>query len=84
MHHFKTSLRSVTIHNNHCSRDIDGVLSGIRNISTKMNKSNACVLSAKHVYAIAGIRKELYIWQVSQCEGHAGFLKSKKLLAIFS
>ena len=27
-----------------------------------MNKSNACVLSAKHVYAIAGIRKELYIW----------------------
>ena len=66
------------------SRVIDCVLSGIRNISTKMNKSNACVLSAKHVYAIAGIRKELYIWQVSQCEGHAGFLKRKKLLAIFS
>ncbi len=36
--------------------------SGIRNISTKMNKSNSCVLSAGHVYAVAGIRKELYIW----------------------
>ena len=29
-----------------------------------MNKSNSCVLSAKHTYAIAGIRKELYIWSV--------------------
>ncbi len=36
--------------------------SGIRNISTRMNKSNSCVLSAGHVYAVAGIRKELYIW----------------------
>ena len=39
--------------------------SGIRNISTKMNKSNSCVLSASHVYAVAGIRKELYIWTMS-------------------
>ena len=37
---------------------------GIRNIATKMNKSNSCVLSAKNAYAIAGIRKELYIWSV--------------------
>ena len=38
--------------------------SGIRNISTKMNKSNSCVLSAGNKFAIAGIRKELYIWSV--------------------
>ena len=38
--------------------------SGIRNIATKMNKSSSCVLSAKQTYAIAGIRKELYIWSV--------------------
>jgi hypothetical protein len=37
---------------------------GIRNIATKMNKSSSCVLSAKHTYAITGIRKELYIWSV--------------------
>ena len=28
--------------------------SGIRNIATKTNKSNSCVLSAGHVYAVAG------------------------------
>lgn len=39
--------------------------SGIRNIATRMNKSNSCVLSANHVYAVAGIRKELYIWSMS-------------------
>ena len=38
--------------------------SGIRNISTKMNKSNSCVLSVENKYAVAGIRKELYIWSV--------------------
>ena len=38
--------------------------SGIRNISTKMNKSNSCVLSKENKYAVAGIRKELYIWSV--------------------
>ena len=38
--------------------------SGIRNISTKMNKSNSCVLSVANRYAVAGIRKELYIWSV--------------------
>lgn len=38
--------------------------SGVRNIATKMNKSNSCVLSAHQTYAIAGIRKELYIWSV--------------------
>ena len=39
--------------------------SGIRNISTKMNKSNSCVMSKRNQYAVAGIRKELYIWSVS-------------------
>ena len=38
--------------------------SGIRNIPIKMNKSNSCVLSARNTYAIAGIRKVLYIWSV--------------------
>ena len=41
---------------------------GIRNIATKMNQSYACVLSAKHTYAVAGIRKELYIWAVKTGE----------------
>ena len=38
--------------------------SGIRNIPIKMNKSNSCVLSARNTYAVAGIRKVLYIWSV--------------------
>ena len=38
---------------------------GIRNVTKKMNKSSNCVLSAGNKYAIAGIRKELYIWEVS-------------------
>ena len=29
-----------------------------------MNKSNSCVLSSGHIYAVAGIRKELYIWSM--------------------
>lgn len=39
---------------------------GIRNVTKKMNKSSNCVLSAGNKYAIAGIRKELYIWEVSR------------------
>ena len=38
--------------------------SGVRNVPTKMNKSSPCVLSAKQTYAIAGIRKELFVWSV--------------------
>ena len=34
----------------------------VRNVLLKMNKSNACVLSASNQYAISGIRKEMYIW----------------------
>ncbi|CAB4067000.1 unnamed protein product [Lepeophtheirus salmonis] len=42
--------------------------SGVRNISTKMNKSSSCVLSSNHTYAITGIRKELYIWTVKDAK----------------
>lgn len=35
---------------------------GIRNISTKMLQSNSIVLSAHKNYAIAGVRKNLYVW----------------------
>jgi WD40 repeat protein len=41
---------------------------GVRNVSLKMNKSNACVLSAKNQYAISGIRKEMYIWCMKTAE----------------
>ena len=41
---------------------------GIRNVSKKMNKSNNCVLSARNEYAIAGIRKHLYIWDVKSAD----------------
>ena len=37
---------------------------GIRNVTKKMNDSSNCVLSAGNKYAISGIRKELYIWDV--------------------
>ena len=37
---------------------------GVRNVPTKRNKSSPCVLSAKQTYAIAGIRKELFVWSV--------------------
>ena len=41
---------------------------GIRNVSKKMNKSNNLVLSANNKYAIAGIRKVLYIWDVKTAD----------------
>ena len=41
---------------------------GIRNVGKKMNKSNNCVLSARNQYAIAGIRKVLYIWDVKTAQ----------------
>ena len=37
---------------------------GIYNVSKGINKSSSCVLSAKNQYGIAGIRKDLYIWDV--------------------
>ena len=41
---------------------------GVRNVSRKMNKSNNLVLSANNKYAIAGVRKALYIWDVKSSE----------------
>ena len=41
---------------------------GVRNVSRKMNKSNNLVLSANNKYAIAGVRKALYIWDVKSAE----------------
>lgn len=37
---------------------------GIRNISTKMLQSNSISLSSHKNYAIAGVRKNLYVWSM--------------------
>lgn len=41
---------------------------GVRNISTKMLKSNSIMVSAKKNYAVAGVRKSLYIWSLNTCD----------------
>nr|XP_022901616.1 uncharacterized protein LOC111414493 [Onthophagus taurus] len=41
---------------------------GIRNISTKMLQSNSIMLSAQRNYAIAGVRKNLYVFNVTTCK----------------
>lgn len=35
---------------------------GVRNISTKMMQSNSIMISSKINYAVAGVRKNLYVW----------------------
>lgn len=37
---------------------------GVRNISTKMMQSNSIMISSKMDYAIAGVRKNLYVWSL--------------------
>lgn len=37
---------------------------GVRNISTKMMQSNSIMLSSKIDYAVAGVRKNLYVWSL--------------------
>ncbi|XP_065084724.1 NACHT and WD repeat domain-containing protein 2 [Ochlerotatus camptorhynchus] len=37
---------------------------GVRNISTKMTQSNSVMISSKVDYAVAGVRKNLYVWCV--------------------
>lgn len=37
---------------------------GVRNISTKMIQSNSIMISSKMDYAIAGVRKSLYVWSL--------------------
>ncbi|XP_063848129.1 LOW QUALITY PROTEIN: NACHT and WD repeat domain-containing protein 2-like [Scylla paramamosain] len=41
---------------------------GIRNISTQLLKSNSCVLSKEYKYAVAGVRKNLYVWELESQE----------------
>ncbi|XP_069163973.1 NACHT and WD repeat domain-containing protein 2 [Procambarus clarkii] len=41
---------------------------GIRNISTQLLKSNSCVLSKGYKYAVAGVRKSLYVWGLESQE----------------
>ncbi|KFB37533.1 AGAP011163-PA-like protein [Anopheles sinensis] len=38
---------------------------GVRNISTKMTQSNSVMISSKVDYAVAGVRKNLYVWSVT-------------------
>ena len=45
-----------------------GLPPGIRNVAKRMNMSNSCILSTGHKYAIAGIRKQMYIWNVNREE----------------
>lgn len=35
---------------------------GVRNITTKMMQSNSIMVSSKMDYAVAGVRKNLYVW----------------------
>ncbi|GBP66180.1 NACHT and WD repeat domain-containing protein 2 [Eumeta japonica] len=36
----------------------------IRNISTKMTQSNSFMISNNYTYAVAGVRKNLYVWSI--------------------
>lgn len=37
---------------------------GVRNISTKLMQSNSIMISSKVDYAVAGVRKNLYVWNL--------------------
>lgn len=39
---------------------------GVRNISTKMMQSNSIMISSKVDYAVAGVRKNLYVWSLGK------------------
>ncbi|XP_065202628.1 NACHT and WD repeat domain-containing protein 2 isoform X2 [Planococcus citri] len=41
---------------------------GIRNISAKMTQSNSCMLSQNKDYVVAGVRRNLYIWNIQNEE----------------
>ncbi|XP_063218680.1 NACHT and WD repeat domain-containing protein 2 [Bacillus rossius redtenbacheri] len=38
---------------------------GVRNISTRLLQSNSCMVSATRDYVVAGVRKNLYVWNMS-------------------
>ncbi|KAI4484543.1 hypothetical protein M0804_007109 [Polistes exclamans] len=41
---------------------------GVRNISTRMMHSNSIMVSSTKNYAVAGVRKNLYVWSLETCE----------------
>lgn len=41
---------------------------GVRNITTKMMTSNSIMVSSKYDYAVAGVRKNLYVWCMETCQ----------------
>ncbi|XP_043227949.1 NACHT and WD repeat domain-containing protein 2-like isoform X1 [Amphibalanus amphitrite] len=41
---------------------------GIRNVSSRPMQSNSCVLSLEKDYAVAGVRKSLYVWSLRNCK----------------
>ncbi|KAL2749964.1 NACHT and WD repeat domain-containing protein 2 [Vespula maculifrons] len=41
---------------------------GVRNISTRMMYSNSIMISGTKNYAVAGVRKNLYVWSLETCE----------------
>nr|XP_018912430.1 PREDICTED: NACHT and WD repeat domain-containing protein 2 isoform X2 [Bemisia tabaci] len=61
---------------------------GVRNISTRILSSNSCMLSAAHDYVVAGVRKNLYVWElktkdlVKVLDAHFGRIMSLEALTI--
>ena len=61
-HLWKTTTSGIAMGNNNTV--VFQLPYGIYNVSKGVNKSSSCVLSADNQYGIAGIRKDLYIWDV--------------------
>ncbi|XP_014255655.1 NACHT and WD repeat domain-containing protein 2 isoform X2 [Cimex lectularius] len=61
---------------------------GMRNITTKIMVSNSFMISAARDYAVAGVRKNLYVWSMETCElvkildAHFGRIISLEALTI--
>ncbi|XP_046671615.1 NACHT and WD repeat domain-containing protein 2 [Homalodisca vitripennis] len=61
---------------------------GIRNISTRMLRSNSIMLSANRDFAVAGVRKNIYVWNLKDGEllkvldAHFGRIISLEALTI--
>ena len=49
----------------HAGKRIDLKLpTGVRNISVRLLQSNSIILSKNDEYAVAGVRKNLYVWKI--------------------
>ncbi|XP_046986255.1 NACHT and WD repeat domain-containing protein 2 [Schistocerca americana] len=61
---------------------------GVRNISTRILHSNSCMVSAARDFAVAGVRKNLYVWNLETCallkvlDAHFGRIISLEPLTI--